>query len=577
MESARNGTNIVILDACRDNPLPAGARGAGASRGLSVVAAPSGSLVIFATAPGQVAQDGEGRNGVFTGALLRHIGTSEVEVMEMLRAVRREVMAATDNEQVPWDHSSLTGAFYFAGSREAPLRVPPTPAPSLQTTVGEIAISVQTGGQLSLDGVPLGELADGQSATLRDVPTGRRSLAMDYGGEQETVLVTVAANASVSALFEYERPSVGEIVITVRTGGRLSLDGEYHRQFTDGQSATLRDVPTGRRSLVMDYGDERETVSVTVATNVLASARFEFERPPEKPDSLETVLVEGGTFRMGSPSGGDDDERPVHSVTVDSFWMTETEVTFAQYDAFARATGRDLPDDVGWGRGTRPVVNVTWSGEVPRTYWLTVAPAEAAPAAPMGNLPDDEGWGRGTRPAINVSWHDAVAYANWLSEQDGLTPAYRISGTEVTWNRSADGWRLPTEAEWEYAARGGTRARETIYAGSNDAGEVAWYTDNSGGKTHPVGEKRANELGLYDMSGNVWEWCWDWYGSYSSESQRNPTGPASGSGRVGRGGGWRYAAVGIRVAIRGITAPLHYLAGTGGSGLGFRLAAPAVQ
>jgi len=116
MESARNGANIVILDACRDNPLPVSARSVGSSQGLSVVAAPSGSVVVFATALEQVANDGEGRNGVFTGALLNHIATPDVDVMEMLQAVRRDVMAATDNEQVPWTDSSLTGVFYFAGS-----------------------------------------------------------------------------------------------------------------------------------------------------------------------------------------------------------------------------------------------------------------------------------------------------------------------------------------------------------------------------------------------------------------------------------------------------------------------------
>jgi formylglycine-generating enzyme required for sulfatase activity len=244
--------------------------------------------------------------------------------------------------------------------------------------------------------------------------------------------------------------------------------------------------------------------------------------------SLSTVLVEGGTFQMGSPSGGVSDERPVHPVTVDSFGMTRTEVTFAEFDAFARATNRSLPDDEGWGRGTRPV--------------------------------------------INVSWYDAVRYANWLSEQDGLTPAYRINGDSVTWTRSADGWRLPTEAEWEYAARGGVRARETVYAGSNSAGSVAWYDANSGSRTYPVGQKQPNELGLYDMSGNVAELCWDWYGGYSSRSQMNPGGPSSGTYLVARGGGWGSSASHVRVAYRGNAGPDER-----DGILGFRLVVPAVQ
>ena len=221
------------------------------------------------------------------------------------------------------------------------------------------------------------------------------------------------------------------------------------------------------------------------------------------------VHVAGGTFQMGSTdSEAYSDESPVHSVTVDSFYMAETEVTFDQYDAYCTATGISKPDDRGWGRGSRP--------------------------------------------AIYVSWYDAVKYCNWLSEQEGLSKVYNISGTSVTWNQSANGYRLPTEAEWEYAARGGAQSNGYKYSGSNNLDEVGWYWDNSGSKTHPVKGKKANELGLYDMSGNVWEWCWDWYGStyYSSSPGANPTGPSSGSNRVRRGGSWDGSARSLRVANR---------------------------
>jgi formylglycine-generating enzyme len=125
---------------------------------------------------------------------------------------------------------------------------------------------------------------------------------------------------------------------------------------------------------------------------------------------------------------------------------------------------------------------------------------------------------------------------------------------------------LPTEAEWEYAARGGSTGTATKYAGSNTIGEVAWYGSNSGNKTQPVGQKRPNELGLYDMSGNLWEWCADWYGSYSSTSQTNPQGPSSGSNRVIRGGSWYNYAQNCRVANR-----YRYVPENRNYNLGFRL------
>ena len=156
--------------------------------------------------------------------------------------------------------------------------------------------------------------------------------------------------------------------------------------------------------------------------------------------------------------------------------------------------------------------------------------------AVMGSNPS-EFTGDSLLPVETVSWEDCDEFVRRLNSMTGQ----RFS--------------LPTEAQWEYAARGGSKSRGYKYSGSDSIGLVAWYEDNSGDQTQKVKSKRPNELGLYDMSGNVWEWCADWYGSYSSSSQTNPTGPSSGLIRVLRGGSWYYYARDCRVSFRGHDGP----------------------
>ncbi len=222
------------------------------------------------------------------------------------------------------------------------------------------------------------------------------------------------------------------------------------------------------------------------------------------------VFVKGGTFQMGSNDWPNkSDEQPVHSVTLNDFYIDKYAVTFKEYDEYCEDTGRDEPDSDDWGRRQRPV--------------------------------------------IEVSWYDAIRYCNWRSRKEGLEPCYHLGADtdiedyddddlkDVVCDFTKNGYRLSTEAEWEYAARDGNKSCGYQYAGSNNIDEVAWYEDNSDDKTHPVGAKRANKLSIYDMSGNVCEWCWDWFGDYSSSSQTNPKGADSGSERVLRGCGWRYS------------------------------------
>lgn len=159
-------------------------------------------------------------------------------------------------------------------------------------------------------------------------------------------------------------------------------------------------------------------------------------------------------------------------------------------------------------------------------------------------------------PVEGVSWYQAVIFCNGLSILEGLTPCYSIKGetnpekwkeaptkSNGTWNKvacdfSASGYRLPTEAEWEYAAKGGPAGKGYVYSGGDKLADVAWCDASKAGSQKPVGTKTPNELGLYDMSGNVWEWCWDWYGPYSGNPETDPVGPTSGKSRIFRGGNW---------------------------------------
>ncbi|GHT68811.1 hypothetical protein AGMMS50239_34600 [Bacteroidia bacterium] len=164
----------------------------------------------------------------------------------------------------------------------------------------------------------------------------------------------------------------------------------------------------------------------------------------------------------------------------------------------------------------------------------------------------------GTNPSYFKGDNLPVEQVSWEDVQDFIVRLNSLTGKN---------YRLPTEAEWEYAARGGSQSRNTKYSGAYSPDNCAWYSSNSNSKTHPVGTKQANELGIYDMSGNVYEWCSDWYGAYSSTPQTNPTGATLGSGRVYRGGSWGSGAQDVRVPIRNSSTPgLRY------SNLGFRLA-----
>ncbi len=225
--------------------------------------------------------------------------------------------------------------------------------------------------------------------------------------------------------------------------------------------------------------------------------------------SPEMVKVEGGTFYMGNDYGAGKDERPEHEVTLSEFYMAKYEVTLSEYTKFCQVTGKSIP-----------------KGEDPKAA------------------------------VYNVSWTDAVMYCNWLSRSLGYKKCYQIKHDTTNHVRvellpEANGFRLPTEAEWEFAAKGGGK-NKTFYAfsGSNDVNKVSWNVSNAGNSIHTVGTKAPNELGIYDLTGNAMEWCYDWYGAYKEEAVSDPVGPARGATKVCRGGNYMCRPDVLRISSR---------------------------
>ena len=298
------------------------------------------------------------------------------------------------------------------------------------------------------------------------------------------------------------------------------------------------------------YTPFEQTLDVTAgsSSSVEVTLEVELAPEPEQPVTPRTsssaapagfVRISAGSFQMGSPSSesGRDDDESRHRVTITrDFYLQAHEVT---------------------------------QGE-----WRSL----------MGNNPSNFSSCGNNCPVEMVNWWEAVAYANALSRREGLQECYTLSGCGSTdpgegmeclsvsfVGLDCSGYRLPTEAEWEYSARAGTTT--AWYCGSNEScvDGIAWYTGNAGSRTHPVGEMRPNDWGLYDMAGNVWEWVWDWYDSdyYSSSPSSDPTGPRTGQNRAVRGGGWGNYARNVRSANRALSRP-----GYRGS-YGFRLARSA--
>lgn len=454
MEAAGSALNLVVLDACRDNPLPAATRTAG--KGLARMDGGTGTLIAFATAAGQVADDGAGTNSPYTSVLLEQLARPGLSVAEVFNETNLEVARLTGNRQRPWYSTSGVPTIRLAG-----VGVVQQPSPALAASEGELRIEVSPpSARVRVDGVLLG--------------TGSRSVKEMAG---TTVVVRAEADGH-EPLEERVRVQGGQVAdVVLRLRPLVVVQAAPVNAHQDAAPVTAT-VGRAAGTVVIDANAPAPAVGQPYRRRLKSGG-----------EGPEMVVVPGGSFLVGSPEseeGRETHEGPQRRSTIGSFAMGVTEVTFADWDLCVAAGGCRHPQ---------------------------VA----------------QNWGRGAdRPVINVTWDDAQAYVQWLSGE------------------TARRYRLPTEAEWEYAARAGTT---TAYWWGDEIGSNLANCYGCGSRwdgqqtTAPVKSFAANPWGLYDTSGNVWEWVHDCRARVIS-SARDCGHP------IRRGGGWNSPPTDLRSAAR---------------------------
>jgi formylglycine-generating enzyme required for sulfatase activity len=341
------------------------------------------------------------------------------------------------------------------------------------------------------------------------------------------------------------KPKDKEVTISAPVGVDIFIDNN-----SVGSSPYKGRLAYGKHTLRIEQAGEKVEKEINIAPSDTENIYQLIFGPQGFTETVEgvgidMVVIKGGTFEMGQPEpnilkeGATKDEQPVHSVNLSDFYMGKTEVTVAQFKAFIAATGYKTDAEKG---GTSAFFTGNEWKKSEGVNWRSDALGNVLPSSDYNH------------PVIFVSWNDAVAFCMWLSSKTGKS------------------YRLPTEAEWEYAASTGVASKRTRWSGTDTDSNLenyAWYVNNSQSVTNAVGQKKPNHLGLYDMSGNVWEWCQDWYGAraYGSSQTVNPVGPDSGTYRVDRGGSWGDSPISLRAANRDFFMPQNR-----SNTLGFRLA-----
>ncbi len=495
MENAGNPVNIVILDACRNNPFSRSFRSS--TRGLTKMDGPSGSLIAYATAPGKVAADGSGNNGLYTQYLLEYMNSPGLKLEEVFKKVRIAVSKDTAGQQVPWENSSLMGDFYFTGKQTANNKAAVDSFDKYEKAIwNEVKKS------------PSKEMYE---AYLLDYPNGHYSRIARIKVKQyqlqkkqnpHLAKLTIQSNIAGSTLSINGRKTdqtelnlkPGKYKIEVSKAGyqsyirQLQLKAESERLIY----AQLKKIP---QSLSMATTSRTSAKQLKAAPSTPALAVIK-----EKITGMKLINIPSGCFLMGSKSPIRNEE-PIHSVCFsNNFYIGKYEVTQGQWQALM--------------------------GDNPSYFYK------------KGKCTDKD------CPVENVSWYGIQRFINKLN------------------NMTGEKYRLPTEAEWEYACR--DKGQNQTACTDNPSDSIAWSISNSENRTHQVGLKQSNQSGLYDMIGNVKEWVQDWYDFhyYHKSPKLDPSGPSTGSARTIRGSSWNDTRP-LRMANK---------AGKSYSYLGFRLA-----
>jgi formylglycine-generating enzyme required for sulfatase activity len=440
--------------------------------------------------------------------------------------------------------------------------------------LGRLLLSLEQTARNKLNMVVLDACRDNP---FKNLPGGSRGLSRGF----------VTVEHPPQDVFIMFSTAPGTVAADGAGGGNSPFTEAFLRYMDSGEILPVMAGLVARETMRLTGGKQRPYQNGSIVSDLYYTLRPSGARPVEtaaspRPSSAEGLprllervtpvmaAIPGGKFSMGSPSMEYDRaafQEYRHEVAVSGFYLAGREVTAGEFRRFAQDTGYRTSAEKAGGAIRYNEAAGKW--EAGEGYdWRR----------PGFNQDDDH-------PVVNVSWFDAVEYCNWLSAREGFNPAYRIAGEQVRWDRSANGYRLPTEAEWEYACRAGTATpfssgeRITTAQANYNGGEP--YFNNGRGifrkRTMPAASFPPNPWGLYDMHGNVWEWCWDIYGLFYTSGPEgvteppdlsiDPAGADTGAYRVNRGGGWASPGKSLRSAARSGDYPE-----TAGGSLGFRIA-----